>query len=415
MPIDLTDYTGIWSATTAAGEVVTPLVIVPASGVAGASDTRYIVYVNDAFGNRLENVTDYMSLSVAQAVGAVGSTVIALPGYYPLESFKKDGLLEIWRVPQNGQPYLLFNKIFFLRRRQFFISGNQSWWVLTGYDPNFIFGDPSGRRGRIVTGFADTAYTSKTDEADNIIKAIAREQAGSLAVDTARDLSAYLSIQDDLSLAPSISKGFSWRNLLTVFNEICQASITAGTYLAWDVVCSTPPDGQGNVALELRTYTEQRGIDHRASSDSPVLIGTDFGNLDDVEIDDDWGKETSYAYVGGQGEGPLRALSEGGDTARIAESPFNRREQFVDKSNTFDLTALAAERDAALRAGEPRAVFSGRVIQTDQARFDVEWAFGDYVTAQARGRSFDARIDTLLIRFDRDNGEQISAFLKGDE
>lgn len=388
--------------------------VTPVSGVIGAPETVYFIRINDAFGNPMPDVGALYALQVAQTVGSVGSATFSIPGDYPIDYLKKDGIIEIWRHPQNRQPYLLFSKIFFLRQRVFSVIGGKRAWTLTAYDPNYLISDPNGQRGRIVAYAADTAYTSKSTYADNMIKAIARENIGTLATDSDRDLSAYLSIQADVSGAPSISKGFSNRVLLPVFNEICQASITAGTYLAWDIVCTSPPLN-GAYALELRTYLNQRGIDHRFSSNQPVLIGLDYGNLDDVSIDENWTSEESWVRVGGKGEGEKRAYSTGGDTTRIGESPYNRREAFENLSNISDPTTLADQVDTTLRAGTPRPNYSGRIIPTSQALFDVEWGYGDYLTAQVIGRSFDARSDSMVIKYSRDSGEEISAYLRGED
>lgn len=397
--------------------VITPPTPAPGGGVIpgviGAAETTYFIRINDAFGNPMPDVSALYSLQVSQTVGSVGSATIVIPGEYPIQYLKKDGILEIWRYPQNGAPYLLFNKVFFLRRRVFLVMGGKQQWILTGYDPNYLVSDPSGQRGRIVAYAAESMQATKTTFADNMIKAIARENIGSLATDSNRNLSAYVSIQADASLAPTISKAFSNRVLLPVFNEICQASIIAGTYLAWDIVCVKPPSG-GVFQLELRTYTGQRGIDHRFVSNDPVLIGLDFGNLDNIEIDEDWTEEETVARVGGKQQGERRVYATESDAVRIAQSPFNRRETFANFSNTADPTTLSNEANAILRAGTPRPAYAGTVVQTNQSRFDVHWGYGDYLTAQVVGRSFDARADSLSIQFDRDNGERISAKLRSE-
>lgn len=387
--------------------------VIPGSGSAGAAETTYFIRINDAFGNPMPDVGALYSLQVAQTVGSVGSATIVIPGEYPIDYLKKDGLIEIWRHPQGRQPYLLFNKIFYLRRRVFSVSGGQKRWTLTAYDPNYLLASPAGNRGRIVAYAANTAYASKSDFADDMIKAIARENVGSLATDTARSLASLLNIQADISGAPNIVKAFSNRVLLPVFNEICQASTIAGTYLAWDIVCTAPPLN-GSYTLELRTYLNQRGVDHRFSSNQPVLIGLDFGNLDDVTIDEDWSEEADVARVGGKGEGELRAYGSASDSVRLGESPVNRREIFVNQSNISDPLALSDEADSAIRAGYPRPAYHGRIVPTAQALFDVNWKYGDYLTAQVVGRSFDARADSLVVKFGPD-GERIEGYLRGED
>lgn len=389
-----------------------PLVIVPASGITGATDTSYFVVINDAYANRLPDVRELYGLQVAQAVGTVGAVTFSIPGSYSENFLKKDGLIEIWRAPINGAPYLLFNKVFFLRRRRLIISGGQETWKLTAYDPNFILSSPSGQRGRIVAYAAGSAEADVTDFADDMAKQIVRDNLGA-AAGTGRDISALLSVQADKSLGPSISKAFSNRVITPVLNEICQASISNGTYLAWDIVCTQPPYN-GSVAFEFQTFINQRGIDRRPSSGDSLQIGVDHGNLDDVEIDEDWSEETTWARAGGEGRGAERPYRDSGDAARLGESPYARREEFLDLTNVSNLTTLDDEIKAVLRAGTPRPTYSGTLISRGKSLFDLDWGYGDYIGAQAKGRSFDARADAMVITFDRDNGEQIQSYLKGE-
>lgn len=388
-----------------------PLVIVPETGVTGGADTSYSIRIYDPFGKPMPDIPSFSELEVAQAVGGVGSVTFSIPGDYAREYLQKDGIITIHRAPRNRPPYLLFNKIYFLRRRVLTLAGGSETWQITAYCPNYLLASPSGQRGRVVAYDADSAQAVQTDFADDMLKAVMRQNVGTLATDTARDLSAYLDIQADTGDAPVVQKEFSNRVLLPTLNEICRASETAGTYLAWDIICTQPPHA-GAFRLEFQTFVGQRGQDHRATSGDAVQIGTDFGNLDNAEIDDDWTEEENYIRAGGQDNGAWRLYRSGGDVVAMAESPFNRRETFIDLSNVSDPTTLDDEIDAALKAGVPKPYYSGALISSDQTMFDVDWGFGDYLTAQAKGRSFEARVDALVVLFNS-KGEAIKVFLNG--
>lgn len=389
-----------------------PLNITPATGVAGAADTSYFIKIYDPYGNSMPDTGALYRVEVSQAKGVVGSVTFSIPGDYDDDYLRKDGLVEVYRIPRNRAPYLLFNKVFFLRRWTKVLSGGNRAWKCTAYDPNYLLGSPSDQNGRVVAYDADSAQAKKTAAADDMLKAIMRENVGSLATDTARDLSTYLTIQADTGDAPSISKEFSNRVLVPVLNEICQASWTAGVYLTWDIVLITPPH-KGAFKLEFRTYTGQRGEDHRAATSARVILGTDDGRMDDVEVDFDFTEEVNYIRAGGQDNGAIRKYKSGGNTAAIAQSPFNRRETFLNMQNVASLTTLQHEIDWALKAGVPEPYFSGTLTPAGQAGFDLDWAYGDYVTTQAEGRGFDARVDGVTITFDRDNGERINPYLNG--
>lgn len=412
---------GSEGATPAPDVTVTPTV----DALAGAPETLYYLIVNDALGNRLAVIQDYIALEAARAVNGLGVLVFEVPGTYPLDTFKVDGLVELWRAPKGGSVRLEFEQLWFIRERYKIISGGVRTWRIVAYDLNFLIGNPSGNAGRIVA-YADDiiqaeasgteAFTDKAGPADDVVKQIMRENLSTAASDSDRSLAAYfLTVQVDFSDAPTIRKHFARRNVLSTFQEICQASITAGTYLAWDIVCLVPPNSGSAISFQLQTFTGQRGIDHRLSSNQPVLIGPDYGNLDEVEFGIIHTDEANYIYAGGQGEEDVRAIRTASDTARINVSPYNRRERFIDASQVGgDLVALQDEADSALRAGRPRLTLRGTLIDTDQSRYGIHWSFGDYVTAQIDGYSFDARLDALALRFDLVNGERITAKVRAE-
>lgn len=374
---------------------------------------------NTPLGGHLLESTNYYSIQAARAVNGVGSAVVILPGSVPRTKLMTDGLLELWRQPAGRAPRLWGETLWFIRDVRKIISGRRRSWKVTAYDGLYLFGDPTGQRGRIVAYNTGNAFTYKTEEADDMAKAVVRENAGTLATDTARDLSAYLAVAADLTAAPVIHKEFARRVLLSVLQEIAQASTTAGTYLAFDVVCTRPPSqvasGQA-FGLEFRTYTGQRGIDHRGTSIArQVLIGPDFGNLDDVDVGDDSTDEENYVYAGGQGVANVRAVATATDAARTGLSPFNRRESWLDASDIDnDATALQDAADQALRAGRPRRVLTGTLVDSEQARYGEDWDFGDYLPAQVDGFKFDCRVEALAARVERGKIEKMSASLRGE-
>lgn len=399
--------------------------ITPASTVsslAGASETSYYLIINDALGNRMAVIQDYESLTVKRTVNGVGALVFIIPGYYSIDTIKVDGIVELWRAPRGGSWRLEFQQLWFIRERYKVIVRGRRYWHIVAYDLNYLLGDPSAKTGRIVAYTSDFrvtetvfdgAFTDKAGAADDVLKRVARENVGDLATDTNRNLSAYLSFQAAFSAAASVKVKMERRNLLSIFQELCQASTTAGTYLAFDILCLTPPNS-GAFSIELQTFTLQRGLDHRLTSNQPVLIGPDFGNLDDVTLGFVNTTEVTYVYAAGQNESANQPLITSSDSARINLSPFNRRETFVSVGQTADLAVIQDEADTKLRAGRPLLTLTGTLIETDQARYGIHWNFGDYVTAQVDGYSFDARIDTVQLVFSREAGEVISTQIRAE-
>lgn len=385
------------------------------SGLPGAPQTTYYLVVNDPFGERLGLVTDYESFDVTRSVNNLGTLVFTVPQEnYSDDTFPIDGLVELWRAPLNGAPSLFLETLWFIREVFKDFRGGRRIWRITCYDLLYLLGDPDGQRGRIIAYNAGNAFTDKVDFADDMAKTLIRENLGTLAADTDRDLSAYLSVAADAGLGALMRKSdMSRRLVLPVLQEIAEASAAAGSYLAFDIVCVTPPS-QGTVSLEFRTYTGQRGQDHRFSSGVPVLIGPDFGNMDEAEFGRSHTAEANYIYARGQSVGNIAAIEPASDPARIGISPFNRRETLVDAGSTLDLEALQAEANAGLRAGRPRQMLDARIIDSDQARLGVEWNWGDYLPAQVDGYTFDCRVESIDVRFSQ-NGEEIQGRVRFDD
>ncbi len=190
--------------------------------------------------------------------------------------------------------------------------------------------------------------------------------------------------------------------------EIAQASYNNGTYLVFDTVCSVPPGSGSAMAFEFRAYTGQRGVDHRfPSGNPPLLIGPDFGNLDDVEYEEDAENEITRAIVGGQGQGTGRTFTRKDDATREGESPFALIESFKNATGESAAAGLANEADALLKAGLPRKTLTGRVVPTSGLIYGVHYGWGDFVTLQVDGDSFDAHLNQVHVTRTRDEHEVV--------
>lgn len=365
----------------------------------------YSVYLSTPTGVRLADASAFLKLEYARAVNAIGSLTLTLPGTFDTSSIiAPDGRIEVWRRLDSGREYLDTDTVWFIQSVSYEIADSGERTIVISADSGlFLLKDP----GRIVGNYAGSAQATKTAAADNMIKAIVREQAGALT-NASRNLSAYLSVQADSGQAPSISKAFAWRPVLTVLQEIAQSSFEAGTYLAFDIVAPTPD------TLEFQAFVQQRGIDHRFPGGvNPVLLGPDMGNMGATSLSYDWRDEITYALAGGSGEGSGRLLAEYTASARAAASPFRLRETFVQATNTTGSTSLSYEAQSAVRGGRPRVILQGKIASTPDTQYGVHWSWGDYVTVQAFGRQLDARIDAIKVTVTPDS-EGIEAIVRSE-
>lgn len=348
----------------------------------------YRVTLFDPFGGNPLVLDEVASLTWARTVNSVGALALTLPLRYPLARFARDGRLLVERQAVAGGAWRVVGEtIWFVRRavRATGATGERTLQV-TAFDALHLLGR------RIVAYAAGSAQASKGGAADDLIKAVVRENLGGLATDAGRDLSGYLTVAPDVGAGASVEKAFSRRNVLTVCQELAAASAEGGRYVAFDVVADGPD------ALTFRTYAGQRGADHRWPGGSPpVLLSPEAGTLEMVTTVFDATDEVTFVYVGGQGEGEARAVATATDGARAAASPFNRIEAFRDARNTEDEGALQDEAAARLREGRPRRLFEAAVVETAGLRFGVDFGFGDFVTAQHERERLDCRIETVRV------------------
>lgn len=347
--------------------------------------TLYEAWITNPYGTRLAVMPDYESLDYIRTVNQLGT----LKGVVPYAPYKDllvaENRIEIWRSV-NGGPYNLDLQTSWTIREVSAVLSDQGTMTLefVAFDGYYLLGR------RDVAYNSTTAQASKTGALDDMMKAIINENFGTLAI-TSRNLSAWLTIQANLTKAPSGSKSFARRNVLAVLQELAQQSVTNGTYLAFDVVYTGPK-------FEFRTYTGARGVDHRfPAGQNPILLAPEFGNLGNCRLTQSYVEEKNYIYGLGQDEGVNRKVLTSNDNVRIGLSPFNLNEESVDARNSDLTSEVQAEADAALRAGRPKIIFTGELINTNTTQRGVQYDWGDMLTAQYIGRAIDVRVESVHV------------------
>lgn len=345
----------------------------------------YEIRVSDPFGGNttIYGAQSYTALEFAYRERQIGTLTLDLPTAIEPRALGRDGLITVQRAINGAPAYLEGERAWLIRKvtRLVGAQGVRSTRIVA-VDGNDLL------RRRIVDYDADTAETDKTDLADDLMKAIVRENFVS-ATDTTRNLSSSLfGVDADVSAAPSLSKAFTRREVLAVLQELAEAATLAGTYTTFEVVWT------GSL-FQFRTFTGQRGVDHSGSD--RVLLGPAYGNLTDVEDSDDASEETTRVIAGGQGEGADREVARADDTARQGASPYNLIEEFTNQNNTADATQLADEADSLLQLRRPRRVISGTFVDTPGAQYGRHFGYGDLVVAEVNGASVTCRVDAVHI------------------
>lgn len=363
--------------------------------------SRWELWTNTTRGSRLQVLSDVGQFGFGRILNGVGEWYLNLPSSFDMGLVPLDNLIEFWRAPEGGA--LTLFGIGFIKEIERRTHGRR----ISGPDQNDIL------RSRIVAYEAGSAYSEKTDNYDDMMKAVIRQNLGSSSTDTTRDLSAYnLTVEVDNGLAPSGTLGFAWLNILDALNKMADASYEAGTELYYDLVPVIQADQ--TIGFNFRTYINQPGQDRREGTPSPVFFGEKWGNLLDGVVTENARDELNYCYIGGEGEESDRIIEEVSNDTRIDRSPWNRREGFVNYSNTSDTDILVSAGYAEITEYRPRKRFSGQLVDTPKARFGIDWGLGYRVTCDHDGEQFDALIRQVDIEVDSGN-EKINVRVEVEE
>jgi hypothetical protein len=354
------------------------------------------IWLDTPEGARIALLDKTGGFTVTKTANAAGYFSLVLPPDFDRSLIRQDSIIEFWRAPEGGAMSIVLAGFV----RGLAMAGTPPIVTVTGYDGNYLLGS------RVVAYAAGTAQAEMTDNADDIIKELVRDNLGSDATDTDRDLSDYITVAGNVGAGVSITRAFSRRNVLTVCQELADASREGGTEIYFEMV---PVISSGNLRWRMETYSGQIGRDRRQSSGTPVMIGVEYGNLDNPQYSEDYGNEKTVVYAAGQGEEASRTVVDVEDTSRSKRSVYNRREAVEDARNETDTNGLTAKGNAALEAGRPVIRFGGDLRDNDNYRFGRDWNYGDRVTCTYDGQQYDGMIRSMTISVDGSGTETISA------
>lgn len=358
----------------------------------------YSIWLCDPLGTRLALVENFLSLKYSRTVNDVGTLTLELPSDVNTSLIRiPDGRIEVLRNV-DGREYLDTDTIWLIQAiDQKRDAAGKLTITVEAETPLRVVGEP----GIFVNAFAGTANATMTGAADSLIVTIFFNETN-----------AYFNIPYVPSAGggATISKAFAWREVLKVMQEIAQASTAQGVYVAFDILST--PTGQ----LFFQTFLQQRGVDHRwPNGQNPVLLSPDFGNVGEGRMRLDYHDTASLISCGGAGQGTNRAFGVAEDTTLIGLSPFGWKRKFIELTNTADTTTLTNEAYAELRACRPRLTYTGKILDTPDTRYGVHWGWGDYVTVQDFGRSFDCRIEAVTVTVQpTQNYETVEAWLRSE-
>jgi len=352
----------------------------------------------------IARINQFASLEYVLVENDIGALTLVLPDVYSSDTFQTDTMLEVYRT-LDGVTSLEGETVWFVRDTSITLDTSGQWlFTIVAFDAKELL------RRRIVNNYAGSAQASKTDNADDMMRAIVREQLGPSAAADAAGYRYIIDVEADQGANLSISKSFAWRNVLVVIQDIADEVLNAGQHVAFHVIKNATSFND----LQFVVRNVQWGVDHSSTSGDPIVFSPDNGALSDVQILFDARDEVTVGRVGGEGEGELRQLATGYVPAAVARSYWNRREAFVDARNTRTLEQLASEVSAYVITKLARYRFTGKAQQTADLEYGIEYFWGDRVVASAHGFTFDAIIKTVHVTANA-SGETIDITLSAEQ
>jgi hypothetical protein len=253
---------------------------------------------------------------------------------------------------------------------------------ITAYDYNILLDN------RLVAYRGETSQTVKDDTADNIMKALVRENIGSSSTTdydgnaiTTRNYTG-LQVDSDTSSGPTLTMtGIEWQSVLSVLQEAQAASAVAGLETYFGMI----PNGT-NGPPRFRTAVTLWGKDLANS----VFFSSSNGTLLNPSIVYQWRNAASVAYVGESGEPAERTINTV-NSSNISVSGDTRREVWVNGGRidpeSGDITTqlrLMARNELARQ--RPYLLQSGAILSNRRAPYKFSygnvqgWDLGDSVT-----------------------------------
>lgn len=365
---------------------------------------NYAITVQNAQGQNLKNISNLISLQASRSANQIGTGTLVFPDEYLPDYWQRDMRFKIYRRAGSGPRYLLGDTVWLARKFRKSVTGK--FWTINLVDALDLLGR------HVVAYKQETIYSEKTvvngnqDEADNLIKAFIRENYGSLATDTLRDLSSYITIEENKSLGQIVEKTASYQNTFDVITALANDSAERGTKLYFDMTQAA------SEKLIFRVMKDKLGAD-RTSGSAAARFGQQYKNLTDIELEYNYQDEYTVVYVGGMGQGAAQLVEEEKDNPRILKSPFGRRESYISFTDVDVDTVLESEGKAFLGKHTPRIALQAKAIDTPALQFGRNYFYGDLVKAVVDGMEFNCHVDAFSVRFENQK-EDLDVRLRGD-
>ena len=355
----------------------------------------YTLFYTDDIGNKITPVNDCQGFEYTKVLGDVGYGQFDIPSNGQIyTATKPDRRIAVYRANTAGTLSLDFEC--FLRKFDYMNQDGRTMTSIQGHDWNGLLDR------RVVAYYAGSSESLKTDYADDMMKEIFTENfltnADYTGTTPPRSLAPYLSVQRDLSQGDSITKGFSWKNCLTVFQDIQATTKALGTEVFFGLV-----GGEFRTWIGARDRTVTTGV-------NPIVFSEERGNLINARLTYDWFDSKNLVIGGGQGHEESRTMSKSSTPGQIALSRFARAEKFI-QSNSNNPFEIAHDVQNELKRRREKVTLSGTLLDTPLTPYGGlnGWQINDKVTVNYQGRQFDVIIRSVNVKVDNRGNETIKS------
>jgi len=357
--------------------------------------SHYEVRITDYRGNTVAILDEFTNLEYARKVNEIGELSLVIEDKYSDYIITPENRIEVWRTV-NDVTKLDMGATWFIDSVISKIDGNGRFLEVNAKDQICLLDR------RVIPYNEGNPTTDKQAEGDDVIKAIMRENFGALATDTDRDLSEYLTIQVDTTLAPQATVHCAKDNVLDIITDIADACYNSGTFLAFDIIYN-PNTG----LFRFETFINQRGEDMSiATGNGRTVVGIEYGSVSEIVFYDERTDEKNFVYCGKNMVVDIYSQKEASDTQSIALSPFNRKEIFESGSDADDEDELQTLADALLIQHRAHTRAEAKLSQDFALKaYGNTINYGDKITLSFDGRMYTVFVDAISVKISKDKEE----------
>lgn len=385
---------------------------------------RHEFWLTDDGGRRLAILNKLLWISYTRSVSLLSVLNFGLlfkefpPGLDPWRGV--DWRLEAWRAPAEDAP-LRLEDTFMLRKPEVY-TRNDSTTIIRFYGRNGI--DLLNRR--MVIQRAGSQWATKTDYADDLMKAVVREQmlyGSAVDEDGVQDNSRSFPrnefrVQSDTSDGPTMQRSFNEKKVMDVLREIKDGTFQlnvndpANNRIFFNVrpvdISQADTDYGALMGWEFETRSGLFGSDRTGEMEFSLLNE----NMEGPSYGESHLEEVNAVYVGGNGRGSTQIIQSVEDTVRIEASRWNRVENWISASGEADNSGLLNQGYAELEKGKPEKQLSLTFLNTPggdgkpRSLYGVDWDLGDRLRVNYARRQFNAEVNMVYVSID-ENGKEI--------